>query len=124
MARVDVGIDSLKSGAPQVVSLAVARTNGNAVAAHGGPSLASAIAELPTQSVSKDAVADGRCTAKDGQCVVGKDEDCKPLEDCKKYGRCTAKDGKCVATSDADCAQSEKCKDFGHCTAKDGRCVE
>ena len=56
MARVDVGIDSVKSGAPQVVSLAVARTNGNAVGAHGGPSLASAIAEIPTQSVSKDAV--------------------------------------------------------------------
>ena len=35
-------------------------------------------------------------TAKDGQCVVGKDEDCKPLDGCKSRGRCTAKDGRCV----------------------------
>ena len=64
----------------------------------------------------------GHCTARDGECWVTSDADCKASTVCSNSGRCTAKDGYCRAISDADCKGSTFCKENGNCTAKYGEC--
>ena len=69
----------------------------------------------------------GRCTSKDGECIVGSDADCRLSDQCEKDGRCALgiKHGypQCLATSDADCKATKRCKDNGKCTAKEGECI-
>ena len=64
----------------------------------------------------------GRCTTKDGQCVVASSADCEMCTECRREGRLTPKDGECVVGSDADCRKSPPCKQ-GRCTARNGKCV-
>jgi hypothetical protein len=65
----------------------------------------------------------GKCTAQDGACVAGSDEDCKKSYDCKERGPCTAKEGACVVGGDADCRQSQACAKDKFCVASGNNCI-
>jgi hypothetical protein len=90
----------------------------------------------------------GRCTPRDGQCVVADqadcdkaacedngackyhngvclvtDEGCRKTTVCRIWGACHALRGECVSLSDEDCKASEVCKADLHCTLKKGRCA-
>ena len=73
---------------------------------------------------SDPCLGDGTCTAKEGACIAGSDEDCKKAAICTERGGCTAKNNKCEVGSDADCKQSTACKDQGYCVAKGNNCVK
>ena len=64
----------------------------------------------------------GWCTAKNGRCVIGSDEDCQNSSLCSEFGRCTFKDGNCV-TSDYTCSKLYACVENGYCKAQGDRCV-
>ena len=68
---------------------------------------------------------EGRCVARDGECIATSDADCQKKSDrvCVTFGQCTARDGKCIATSDADCQKSKWCEMYNKCTLRDGECV-
>lgn len=42
---------------------------------------------------------------------------------CKATGKCTSRDGECVVGSDADCQRSALCDKAGRCVKSDDRCV-
>lgn len=73
---------------------------------------------------------EGRCTAKDGKCVVASDkasdEGCHTLPGCKAKGLCTwnAAKGACVAYWVKDCTEADVCKQSGKCSTGGGVCCE
>jgi hypothetical protein len=60
----------------------------------------------------------GYCTARDGVCLAGSDEDCRQSMACSQSATCTAKDGECVLASAKDCEQSVLCKHGQLCLFK------
>jgi hypothetical protein len=66
----------------------------------------------------------GKCSWKDGKCVVGKTADCKGSDECAARGLCTFEFGACAAHDDNDCKNAIMCTDFGECTARGGKCVK
>jgi len=66
---------------------------------------------------------EGRCTASDGSCIAGSDEQCAESYGCGQHGLCAVENGTCVADSDANCAASGDCTTVGTCRYADGKCV-
>ena len=58
---------------------------------------------------------EGRCTFKNGACVIGGESDCRSSPACVNEGRCQLRGGECVPTSDDDCRKSSWCKGMGLC---------
>lgn len=65
----------------------------------------------------------GKCTAKDGRCVVGSDADCAGALGCAASGLCIARSGVCVVGDDTACKTSRECTTAGLCFAREGRCA-
>jgi len=63
----------------------------------------------------------GRCTARDGKCVVS-EASCRSSSSCTTYGACTVAGDQCEERSDADCAQSARCTFGGKCIVFDRTC--
>jgi len=63
----------------------------------------------------------GKCTVREGICVVGSAEDCERSELCKRQGYCGFTGGKCVLESNADCQKSDICRVSGRCTYDSSR---
>lgn len=68
-------------------------------------------------------LAEGRCVARGGQCVVGTTAHCRASRGCEEYGLCVAEDGRCVGSDDAGCAKSLLCKRDGLCSGGESHCV-
>lgn len=66
---------------------------------------------------------EGRCSASNGVCVAGSDQDCLQSRFCLSLGLCHEQKGHCIAASDDDCKRSSQCKDSGFCLAYEGNCV-
>ena len=65
----------------------------------------------------------GRCTAVEGRCEVGGDDDCKLSEVCKRFGQCVSQGDSCVVGNSGDtCKDLRICKRFGWCTQIGGQC--
>ena len=79
--------------------------------------------ELPVKDCSNEpeCTLEGRCTWRDGGCVVAKDADCQMHAHCMEPDLCTAVAGKCVASA-AACKASEGCRKFGTCSSVGGVC--
>ena len=57
----------------------------------------------------------GRCTAKDGACIVAGPQDCQQSFSCYGHGKCVFATDRCVVGDGAACKISEACTKFGAC---------
>ena len=58
------------------------------------------------------------------QCLAASTEHCAAsVFSCGYHGRCTYRDGSCVVASAADCRESRLCKEYGYCAVDDDSCV-
>jgi hypothetical protein len=58
---------------------------------------------------------EGRCSFKNGECVVGSESDCLSSPACVNEGRCHLYGGECMARSDDDCRKASWCHGMGLC---------
>jgi len=65
------------------------------------------------------------CVARHGHCTLAAAHDalCRASEACTDLGRCTAREGACVVASDEDCKRSLECEEHRRCRAHQGLCL-
>ena len=64
----------------------------------------------------------GACTAYQGACVAGSDEDCQASQGCLQQGACILEGVACFPDQ-AGCQASQDCADLGRCSLNEGYSV-
>ena len=77
----------------------------------------------PPCNQSTDCALHGRCTLRDGSCVIATAQDCLASQDCVRRGHCMPLGRFCVVVTEQDCLASRDCALHGHCALRDGSCV-